>query len=149
MSTLTVARLRPNLMIFAARRSSSLILLPYNVPAGIRLTVTLGALPDRLRPSDGATTAFATVKFAARSPAPTGVPVPTPTDSPGLLMKVAPTWTSAFGIRYEASDFKLGSQGVSRWQYGFNGAVSGSCALISQLSLIPRPPLTPPSIVRF
>ena len=59
-------RVRPNFRIFATRRSISLTRSPYSVPGSIRFTVAVGALFDRLRPSDGAITELGAAQLAAQ-----------------------------------------------------------------------------------
>src|ERR1700730_1960990 len=67
---------------------------------------------------------------------------------PGLLVNVTPSWTSTFGMIYEPKSLRCGRYPVTTWQYGFSGAVSGSAALMAQLSAVVCPSLKPPWIVR-
>src|SRR4029453_16062513 len=130
-STLNCDRTWPKRKILPARKSIWLIRSPSTVPGVTTLIVTLGALPDSGRPSVCATVAVGTERFAARL-------------LPGMLWNVVLTCTSAFGIVYEPRPLICVKKGFSTRQYGFDTPVSGSTALIWQLSVMARPVLEPP-----
>src|SRR3954462_13687598 len=100
--------MRPNVRIFAKRRSISLTRSPYSEPGAMRFTVAVGALFDRLRPSDGEITAFGADQFAASV-------------SPWSLLSVPPTWTPSFGGPYDPRAVYRVMKPVFVLQYGFVG----------------------------
>ncbi len=55
---------------------------------------------------------------------------------PGLLCSVAANCTSTLGMRYVPSSLTCVWKFCSTWQYGLSSALSGTWALISQLSLV-------------
>src|SRR6266540_7102099 len=90
MSIPAVARFRPKRRILLIRRSTWLIRSEYIDRGSIRLTVTLGAFPDRLRPSDGKTTALVATYCAVIS-------------GPGRFCTDALIWTPMRGTVYAPS----------------------------------------------
>ena len=96
MSTPTLARVRPNLRIFADAQVELVDAVAVERAGLDQVDGDVGALPARGRPSDGATTALARCSWPRDAPPLVGVPEPL-TWRPGLLVNVTPTCTSIFG----------------------------------------------------
>src|SRR6266446_10511 len=93
MSRPTLVRVRPNLTIFAKRRSIWFTRSPCSVPGSTRLTVTvLPATPANARLSP-TVAELGAAQFAASSP-------------PESLLMVPETWTPIFGTLYDPSAVK-------------------------------------------
>src|SRR5262245_26300294 len=100
-----IRRVPANRKILPNRRSSWLNRLSYSEPGATTSTVVFCALPERLRPSDGAITEFGYTTDAV-------------TSGPGRFWYAAAICTSNRGTVYVPSSFTCVRNGCSWWQYG-------------------------------